>query len=113
MLLTQEQEERTVSLIQNGTEEIGSVDISRYNGDDVEKVIWDEGSACFQMTGEGREAVTLITGIGLKLANSSDVRFGYLSLIEFPVDVGSFGEHKFLLRMPNVSADYVCGRRDR
>lgn len=113
LLLTQEQEERTVSLIQNGTEEIGSVDISRYNGDDVEKVIWDEGSACFQMTGEGREAVTLITGIGLKLANSSDVRFGDLSLIEFPVDVGSFGEHKFLLRMPNVSADYVCGRRDR
>lgn len=113
LLLTQEQEERTVSLVRNETEEIGSVDISRYNGDDVEEVIWDEGSACFQMTGEGREAVTLITGIGLKLANSSDVRFGDLSLIEFPVDVGSFGEHKFLLRMPNVSADYVCGRPDR
>lgn len=112
-LFTEEQEERTVRLVSGEEEEIDSVVISRYDGDDVEEVIWDEESVCFLMRGEGRENITLITGIGLKSANSSEARFGALPLIEFPVDIGSFGEHKFLLIMPKVSDAYVSGKVDR
>ena len=112
-LLAEEQEERMVSLVQDEEEEIGRIDISRYDGDEVEEVIWDEGSICFRMRGEGSEDITLITAIGLKSAGSSEARFGALPLIEFPVEIGSFGERKFLLRMPNVSTSYVCGKVDQ
>jgi len=111
-LLAEEQEERMVSLVQDEEEEIGRIDISRYDGDEVEEVIWDEGSICFRMRGEGSEDITLITAIGLKSAGSSEARFGALPLIEFPVEIGSFGERKFLLRMPNVSTAYVSGKID-
>ncbi|MDE6945432.1 MAG: hypothetical protein K2P66_13515, partial [Lachnospiraceae bacterium] len=100
------------SLVQDEEEEIGRIDISRYDGDEVEEVIWDEGSICFRMRGEGSEDITLITAIGLKSAGSSEARFGALPLIEFPVEIGSFGERKFLLRMPNVSTAYVSGKID-
>ncbi len=112
-LFTEEQEERTVSLVQGEEEEIGRIDISRYDGDEVEEVIWDEGSICFRMRGEGSEDIKLLTGIGLKSADGSEARFGALPLIEFPVEIGSFGERKFLLRMPNVSTSYVCGKVDQ
>lgn len=111
-LITDMQGERTVQLMKDGTEEIDRIAIPQFDNDDVEEVVWDDASACFTME-EGHEAVKLATGIGLKLADGNQTRFAGLPLIEFPVDVGSFGEHKFQLRMPNVSETHVSGRLDR
>lgn len=108
-----QEKEKAVRLMTDGTEEIGRIHISQFNDDDVEEVVWNDAAVCFIMKGEGREAITLVKGIGLKLADSDKALFGGLPLLEFPVDIGRFGERRFLLGTPEVSADYISAELDR
>lgn len=104
-----DREEEKVNLIREEGASIGSIDISGYEEEEVDEAVWDEGSAAYILEEEGDVRISLVRGIGLKTADGSDVLYGGLSLIEYPVEIGSFGERKFTLGTPKVG-NYVSGR---
>lgn len=87
---------------------IGTIDISGYGDDTVEDVLWYDSAAGFLMEGENADKhPVFVTGIGLKVEGTDEIRCGDLSLITCPVDIGTWGERSFELGNPVVETKYV------
>lgn len=99
-----DQDREKAELVCEGNVVTGAVDISRYRDEKVEEAVWDEGLTGFRLE-DGQ--ITFITGIGLKVEDRDEVLYHGLSLIDFPVEYGSFGEHSFTLGKPYVDEGLV------
>lgn len=100
----------SVALIQENGTLIGEVDISAYGEEEVEEAMWDNDAFGYLLGQKEDGAITLLTSIGLKAADSNELKYRGLSLIGFSVDIGRFGEHKFTLGEAYVEEGYVNGR---
>ena len=110
IILRVDRESAEVDLVCEGDTVAGTVDISQYREDTVEEALWDNGLTGYLLE-DGR--ITFITGIGLKVADSDELRYHGLSLIGFPVETGSFGDRKFILGKPYVDENHASVRLNR
>lgn len=105
-----ERAEEKAELLDDADTVIGTVDISGYAEADVEEAVWDRESVSFSLEEEGDSRIALITGIGLKESGSEQTFYQNLPLINFPVEIGDFGDRKFTLGRPYASKRYVSGK---
>lgn len=103
-------DQNTATVVLAGEGEEAAVDISLYRDDEVEEAVWDDGLTGYRLE-DGQ--ITFITGIGLKVAGSDELRYHGLPLIDFPVEVGSFGERSFTLGRPYVDEKFFSARLNR
>lgn len=108
IILRVDQNTAVVDLLCEG--EAVAVDISQYCGDKVEEAVWDDELTGYLLE---EDQITFITGIGLKVAGSGELRYQGLPLIDFPVEIGSFGERRFVLGRPYVDDKMVSVRFNR
>lgn len=103
-------DQNTATVVLAGEGEEAAVDISLYRDDEVEAAVWDD-----ELTGYRLEdgQITFVTAIGLKVAGSDELRYHGLPLIDFPVEIGSFGERNFTLGRPYVDEKFSAGRLNR
>lgn len=108
ILLRVDQETAKVELVCEG-DIVGTVDISQYQDDTVEEAVWDDELTGYLLE-DGR--ITFVTEIGLKTVDG-EVRYQGLPLIDFPVEIGSFGEREFTLDKPRVDENRVSVKLNR
>ncbi len=106
-----DQERKKISVIQEEGENLGTIDFASYYGEEqIDKALWDDRTMGYRLEEEGKR-ITLVTGIGLQEADSDKVFFNGISLIGFPVEIGTFGNHSFTLGTPEVD-DSVSIKRN-
>ncbi len=108
-------EAQTVELV-CGEDIVDSIDISRYGSYTVEEAVWEAAAVNFLPNAysgrEDYEPVAMMTGIGLKVAETENVQYNGLTNIVCPVDIGSWGERRFTLGTPYVAQDSFHGGAD-
>ncbi len=105
-------EAQTVELV-CGEDVVGSIDISRYSEYTVEGAVWEAAAVSFLPNtftgGQDYEPVAMMTGIGLKVAQTEVVQYGGLTNIVCPIDIGAWGERRFTLEEPYVDVNSFHG----
>lgn len=105
-----DEEDKKVFMIREEEEILGTIDCASYDGEEqIDKILWDDGTIGYRLEEEQRRII-LVTGIGLKEAESGKVLFKGIPLIDFPVEIGTFGDRSFILEAPYVDDSYVSGK---
>lgn len=104
-----DQENNKVLMIYDGDVVVGGIDISEYAEYTVEKVVWDGSVMGYQLGVDEESPITFTTSIGLKLAETDEIQYSGLSIIDCPVEIGEWGDRKFTLGGPTVNLQYVNG----
>lgn len=99
------EEENIVLVTYEGDDVVGTIDISDYAEYTVDEIIWD-GSVMGYSSIDGN-TISLSTCIGLKIAETGEVLYGGLPIINCPLDFGAWGERKFTLGTPSVDTNWV------
>ncbi|MBD5523949.1 MAG: hypothetical protein HDR04_05950 [Lachnospiraceae bacterium] len=97
-----------VLLLEDGDIIKGGIDISLYKDYTVEDVFWDGSLVAYSMGNDGR-SINFVTSIGLKLAETDEIKYSRLSLINCPVQISEWGERSFTLGSPTVDPKFVNG----
>lgn len=98
-------EEENMVLVTCEGDVAGAIDISDYAEYTVDEIIWD-GSVMGYSLGEDN-TINLKTCIGLRMAETGEVLYRGLSVINCPVDLGIWGGRKFTLGTLSVDTDWV------
>ncbi len=105
-----DEEDKKVFMIREEEEILGTIDCASYDGEEqIDKILWDDGTIGYRLEEEQRRII-LVTGIGLQEAESGKVLFKGIPLIDFPVEIGTFGDRSFILEAPYVDDSYVSGK---
>lgn len=105
-----DEEDKKVFMIREEEEILGTIDFASYDGEEqIDKILWDDGTIGYRLE-EEQKRIILVTGIGLREAESGKVLFKGIPLIDFPVEIGTFGDRSFILEAPYVDDSYVSGK---
>lgn len=101
--------ENDIVLMLCGKDVKGGIDISAYAEYTVEDVIWDGSAVSYDAQKNAADQLTFRTCIGLRLAETDEIQYQGLSIIDCPVQTGAWGGREFTLGAPEVDLQYVNG----
>ncbi len=105
-----DEEDKKVFMIREEEEILGTIDYASYDGEEqIDKILWDDGTIGYRLE-EEQKRIILVTGIGLQEAESGKVLFKGIPLIDFPVEIGTFGDRSLILEAPYMDDSYVSGK---